>query len=385
MQAALLEETEETEEASINVPTDEISDLTSSNILTKEEPIFLVDDIKEDPDGDFESMPDFPADLDILSFVSMEPEVVVKEEPELHIYSNMDGIPHKEDNFNFFDSCDELNPDVSDEDFNPRMANYEPLPSSSAQSNSPDAKKIKPTLEFEKLRKRRKEVLTTESDEEISDKRRTFECEFCKQTFLHERSLIHHLALKHPADGALPPKPLKKPHVCPICNVVRSHSRANIRRHIESVHEKKRAYHCKPCNISFGWERSLRNHNEHFHAKVGQPAERKYTCKDCDMEFNSAQRLMHHQKKVHDLFISGANKHFECTICSTRFAALKNLQRHYQQKHSDVSESEIQMFKCQHCVMTFATTEEMLQHMVEKHDHEKKFNCEICQVSYFIF
>lgn len=372
MRAALLklEETEETEEALI-----EISDSTHLKNLPKEEPIFLNNEIKEDPDSEFIGMPDFPVDLDILSFVSLEPEVVVKEEPDLEINT------YKQVSFNFFDSCDELKTDESEEECNLKDENFDQVPSSSRKLNLPKSKKIKniPNIgDLEKFHKPKKTRYVDESDEEIPNKRQTFECEFCKQIFLHERSLTHHLALKHPTDGTLPPKPLKKPHVCSICNVVRSHSRENIRRHIESVHEKKRAYHCKPCNISFGWERSLRNHNEHFHAKVGQPADIKFACKYCDMEFDSTPKLLQHQKKIHDLSISTGN-HFECTLCNTRFSSLKNLQKHHQQKHSDIPASELQLFKCHHCELTFETTDLMIQHMVEKHEYEKKFNCEICQ------
>ena len=337
---------------------------------TKQEVLFVINDIKEEPSREFVSLPDFPADLDLLSFESLEPEIVMKEELDLiedvEPLEKMSGVEY---NYNYFEDS------INDKNFEENSKDLEDLPSyDSSESDSESKLEFNIIEEISINSKNKKHLKPSKSSSEL---RPTYECEFCKKSFLHERSLLHHLSLKHPKDGSSPPKPLKKPHVCPICNVVRSHSRKNIQRHIESVHEKKKGYHCAICNLSFGWERSLRNHNEHFHAKVGQPDDRNLDCEECPSIFETPQSLSHHKKMHHNISPKSINKPFECTFCNTQFTTIVNLQKHHQQKHSDIPESELLIFKCQHCEMSFPTADLMMVHMVDIHEHEKKFNCEM--------
>ena len=92
-----------------------------------------------------------------------------------------------------------------------------------------------------------------------------------------------------------PNKSGNKPYECPICQkIIAGYSNSNLKRHIETVHEKKKEYKCKICPIKFASINALFNHMEEEHMQI-----KALKSKDCNKNFSRERDMETHEKKVH--------------------------------------------------------------------------------------
>ena len=70
---------------------------------------------------------------------------------------------------------------------------------------------------------------------------------------------------------------------------------ASLRRHIQTVHEKKKPFVCDICNANFGEKGNLKTHIRTVHEGA-----RPFGCHLCDKSYKSKQILDGHIERVHE-------------------------------------------------------------------------------------
>ena len=91
---------------------------------------------------------------------------------------------------------------------------------------------------------------------------------------------------------------------CSICQVSFSR-KSSLKRHIEAVHEKKKAHKCLICDSNFSSTDSLKQHITTVHE-----GKKPHKCLICDSNFSSTSDLKRHIAAVHE----GTKPH-KCSIC----------------------------------------------------------------------
>jgi DNA-directed RNA polymerase subunit RPC12/RpoP len=82
---------------------------------------------------------------------------------------------------------------------------------------------------------------------------------------------------------------------CPYCPGFAYQTTSDLKRHIETVHEKRRDHACPHCPSAFGQKSTLRTHVETVHEK-----RRDHACPYCDgVAFGTAGTLKNHISAVH--------------------------------------------------------------------------------------
>eukprot|EP00180_Rhodochaete_pulchella_P002815 Plantae.Rhodophyta-Rhodochaete_pulchella.ctg4406.p1 GENE.Plantae.Rhodophyta-Rhodochaete_pulchella.ctg4406~~Plantae.Rhodophyta-Rhodochaete_pulchella.ctg4406.p1 ORF type:complete len:355 (-),score=31.38 Plantae.Rhodophyta-Rhodochaete_pulchella.ctg4406:749-1762(-) len=79
-------------------------------------------------------------------------------------------------------------------------------------------------------------------------------------------------------------------HACPFCDAEFA-KHANLKRHIEAIHERKREFRCSHCDISFAQNANLRRHEAAVHAKI-----KAFSCDLCSLAFGTSANYHRHLK-----------------------------------------------------------------------------------------
>ena len=133
-----------------------------------------------------------------------------------------------------------------------------------------------------------------------------WKCEKCDFAHASRKGLNAHIRHNHKSENDL--------HVCHIC-AYKAKSKANMKEHIECVHEKIR-FQCQVCEKEFSSKSKLKSHVKLSH--LGELLE----CKECGETFNERNRLYLHVKKVHK------GVEYRCKICKKDFRDARGLKRH---------------------------------------------------------
>jgi KRAB domain-containing zinc finger protein len=133
-----------------------------------------------------------------------------------------------------------------------------------------------------------------------------WKCEKCDFAHASRKGLNAHIRHNHKSENDL--------HVCHIC-AYKAKSKANMKEHIECVHEKLR-FQCQVCEKEFSSKSKLKSHVKLSH--LGELLE----CKECGETFNERNRLYLHVKKVHK------GVEYRCKICKKDFRDARGLKRH---------------------------------------------------------
>lgn len=112
--------------------------------------------------------------------------------------------------------------------------------------------------------------------------------------------------------------------ICKVCNKKLA-TAPNLRRHISTMHLRKKDHKCKVCGLTYGLKWMLARHHRERH----NPEIRRYPWKSCPATFKRTSSLREHAARAH---ITSAPPEVvrtqECTICSKRFHSGYDLNDH---------------------------------------------------------
>merc|ERR1719266_3037378 len=142
-------------------------------------------------------------------------------------------------------------------------------------------------------------------------------CHLCGKSFTLLKSLKRHLRY-HKRQG-------KKEYKCDKC-MKEYGEKADLRRHIESVHEGIRRHMCEECGKGFHTRSYLLHHIETIHE-----GKAKYDCEFCGKVFKARGAMRRHQIHVHE------GRRFDCSICGKSYSQPNNLKIHIKNAHDGLS------------------------------------------------
>ena len=101
----------------------------------------------------------------------------------------------------------------------------------------------------------------------------------------------------------------KRLHICPTCNSDNFITAKSLKRHISTVHEKKKAVSCHICSVIFTVVASLR-----IHIKAVHEEKKSCLCKICGKNLPTNASLKDHILVVHEKILKKKQKHMFKTI-----------------------------------------------------------------------
>ncbi|KAL0858296.1 hypothetical protein ABMA27_012196 [Loxostege sticticalis] len=218
-----------------------------------------------------------------------------------------------------------------------------------------------------------------------------YQCELCPKRYDFKTRLAAHVREIHTA-------PELREHACSRCNSAFKDKRV-LRRHIEVVHDRKRACECSVCGKyipdSHNLPAHMRTHVDakpyacafqgctvrfrdksdlKRHAVIHNPA-KQVTCDHCGHSFSRKHHLMKHILKMHD---RPNTKSERCEFCGVCFLTKNYLSKHIKMKHA----RKRQKFICDMCDFETHNKPSIVMHIKHGHNHSNKTECTICGKTY---
>lgn len=201
---------------------------------------------------------------------------------------------------------------------------------------------------------------------------------------------------------------IPKEYFCELCPKKYT-AAATLRKHHLTFHEKRKDFHCKLCNISFAWKKTLKHHLEQHTQYIEEQDQQdednlddqdslKFQCDKCDKSYTAAGTLRKHQQTIHE-----KRKDFACNICNASFA-WKNSLKYHQNQHlkkkifceicnrSCDNEAELQSHRltahefeikkklpCDQCEQKFTNRTNLKRHILSMHEKKVSYTCHLCQ------
>ncbi|XP_055701469.1 transcription factor grauzone-like isoform X2 [Phlebotomus papatasi] len=183
-----------------------------------------------------------------------------------------------------------------------------------------------------------------------------FICDKCPATFMTMERYKKHAFVHLPED--------KKMNKCSKCNKAFSF-KANLRIHIEQVHNKRPSEHiCEVCAKIFNNREVFRRHLK-THSKERL---KKFSCNTCDKTFVYDYHLKRHMLRHND-----SGEAFVCHICGKNAPNGPALNAHINYVH--IKEKK---HKCTQCDSAFKTPRALKQHIICLHSGEVLYTCIFC-------
>ena len=209
------------------------------------------------------------------------------------------------------------------------------------------------------------------------EKRKDFHCKICSISFAWKKTLKHHMEQHtqnieeqdlQEVDNLEDQESLK--FQCDKCD--KSYTAAGtLKKHQQTIHEKRKDFACNICNASFAWKNSLKYHqNQHLKKKI--------FCEVCNRSCDNEAELQSHRLTAHEFEIK---KKLPCDQCDQKFTNRTNLKRHILSMH----EKKVS-YTCNLCQEGFLTPYHMGKHMKRVHDGGSKLTrkCGACQLEFQI-
>ena len=187
---------------------------------------------------------------------------------------------------------------------------------------------------------------------------KSFICDNCGKSFLQENTLIQHTILVHKSEIPLP-EDIQK-FQCNLCDkfFLGQYGKKGLKKHVNSVHEKKKPYQCSICGNSYSERSKLNRH------VVAHEAKKSIKCYICQEPFEGNSNLTQHITSVHkEVKVS------HCTECDKSFFGTyreKGLKRHISSVHE-----KNKPFQCTLCESNFSENGKLLRHVRNVHESKK--------------
>ena len=101
-----------------------------------------------------------------------------------------------------------------------------------------------------------------------------------------------------------------------------------LKRHISTVHERKKDFKCDICDKGFTEKKSLKQHISTQHE-----GKRPFKCELCKKSFTVKRTLMEHVSVIHE-----GKRPFKCHKCSKAFVSKQKMKFHIDKAHGGASE-----------------------------------------------
>ena len=200
------------------------------------------------------------------------------------------------------------------------------------------------------------------------EKCKVYECPQCAQRFASVEQQCAHMIICQSRRKVASDKKIQ----CDACNKQLANSRS-LRYHQEKFHAEIKAYVCNKCNKAFGSKKELQRHSVRCELRKDLDLKPKTTvdnktfqCDSCDKVFSNRVRLRRHQEVVH-LGI----KPFSCSICDKAFGYKAHLDTHM------MIHSGERPYTCQECGYGAITNANLKKHLTI-HSDERPFQCQKC-------
>ena len=175
-------------------------------------------------------------------------------------------------------------------------------------------------------------------------------CHICKKSF--DKSTLDAHYLTHGV-----PKEVQ----CQLCEKTFP-SKQNLYFHTKLVHKGEKKNVCEICNKAFVMRSTYLEH-------IKLHDEKQHVCKICHKPFTAKNSLTQHERKFH-----GAKNYLQCEICHSE---VENLAAHIKNAH------ESEAIKCKLCKKVLQNRNSYNRHIRENHNKEKKYQCTLCNKTYF--
>ena len=175
---------------------------------------------------------------------------------------------------------------------------------------------------------------------------------------------------------------------CDYCGI-KTKYRANLQRHIKSVHlktmHKYKCPHADTCSdMIYTTKESLNIHLYRVH-DVAAPV----TCSSCQLGFNYVSELKIHRRKCGgsgrkkprtrkkniETFCEVTPDGFRCKLCQKVFVKEQTWISHYAEYHRDTN-------ICRFCNKQMSAASNLSRHIRTKHNNIKRFQCDVCKKSF---
>lgn len=183
-----------------------------------------------------------------------------------------------------------------------------------------------------------------------NDKNESFSCNICNKKYKQEMNLTKHLKSVHNIGEEIDEN---KDNKCYICNNDKCYSSKNkLKRHIDTIHNKKQEVMCDMCEKKFASKDSLNSHIKLVHEKS-----QVVNCLTCNKVFSCNASLEAHIKTVHN-----KSTYVECNLCDKKYTTKRGLDNHINKIH----EGKIEKVECEICKKTL-DQKNLKYHMFSKH------------------
>ncbi|KAG7306821.1 hypothetical protein JYU34_008266 [Plutella xylostella] len=200
--------------------------------------------------------------------------------------------------------------------------------------------------------------VTSTNTEDVTAESSVYNCPHCQRVYYSDRSLKHHMKLKHSEGEAVE---------CPICGKICS-NKYYLASHTKLVHEEQLFSKCEYCDKQFKSRRNVRRHIEFTHLGM-----QRYKCIECETLFKEKRSLRKHVRTKH----SDSKSFPQCHICEKRFESAKSCKIHLKLVHS----FNLNTHPCHKCSVSFTSYESLRVHLQTNHLAEEEiYKCEECNL-----
>ena len=227
-----------------------------------------------------------------------------------------------------------------------------------------DKHKKCPCCDFTSMKTQQLYIHIDNHHPEHADKK--FVCDKCGENFIYESSLKHH----ENSRCKLSVNNGTKPHLCTSCGS-RFPTINELKRHIDSVHEKLKPFKCTVCDQCFSRKSHMNTHMATVHE-----GQKPFKCDICETRFTSKSSLKQHILVIHEN--KKLDKCYKCSLCDSQYKKSSRLKEHIKVVH------EGEKIPCTICKKEFNSKSSLHVHIDSIHKDKNPFQCDICGKRFYM-